>query len=316
MMNEHSAVDYSIVLPVYYNEGSLKGVMESLKEQVLNANPHRRGEVIFVDDGSGDGSFEELVSIQARYPGVVRIVKLTRNFGQVNALMAGFSMAKGRCVVAMSADGQDAPSLINEMFVSHFDEGHEVVICSRSERDESLYRIVTSRVFYGIMRRLVFPNMPSGGFDFALLGRRALDVILRMRESNPFFQGQILWTGFKPKVIPYRREARTAGTSRWTFGRKLTYLIDGILSYSFAPIRLISVLGIVVAFMGFLYALIVLVVRLVGGIPTQGWAPLMIVILLIGGIQMIMLGVIGEYVWRALEQARKREPYVIDRIVE
>lgn len=316
MIMKQESIDYSVVIPVYFNEGSLTPTMKSLQSDVIDRQTDLSGEIIFVDDGSGDGSFDELMVLRSLYPELVKVIKLTRNFGQVNALTAGFSLARGKCVVAMSADGQDSPRLINDMLSSHFEEGYEIVICTRKERDESAYRIVSSRLFYGIMRRLVFPGMPTGGFDYALIGRRALDVMLKMKESNPFLQGQIMWTGFTPKLIHYRREARTHGTSRWTIGRKVTYLIDGILSYSFFPIRLISILGIFVAFVGFAYALIVLIARLFGHIPTQGWAPLMIVMLVIGGMQMLMLGVIGEYVWRALEQARKREPFVIEQVFD
>ncbi|MGH7702316.1 MAG: glycosyltransferase family 2 protein, partial [Gemmatimonadales bacterium] len=140
--------------------------------------------------------------------------------------------------------------------------------------------------------------------------------LLANQEAHPFLQGQILWPGFRTKFLTYRRLERKVGISRWTFGRKLTYLIDGVLSYSFLPIRLISSIGIVVAFLGFLYAVSIFVIRLVWGLPVQGWAPIMIVILVMGGLQMLMLGVIGEYIWRTLAQARQRPLYVIDQIHE
>lgn len=309
-------IDYSIVIPVYFNEGSLVSTMASIQNDVIARNPHLRCEVIFVDDGSEDGSLDELLQIRAQNPQLVKVIKLTRNFGQVSAVLAGFFYAKGKCVISMSADGQDPAALINDMLQAHFEEGFEVVACARQGRDESFYRIWTSKVFYGLMRRLSFPNMPAGGFDFKLLGRRALGVLLKNQEAHPFLQGQILWMGFKMKFIGYRRLERKVGKSRWTFGKKVTYLIDGALSYSFFPIRLISAVGFLAASLGFLYALIVIVARLTKSDPIPGYAPLMVVILVMGGVQMLMLGVIGEYLWRTLAQVRNRDPYVVEAIYD
>jgi glycosyltransferase involved in cell wall biosynthesis len=309
-------IDYSIVIPVYFNEGSLIGLVDSVRREIVERSPDRRGELIFVDDGSGDGSLDELLQLQREQPDLITVIKLTRNFGQVNAIAAGFGHARGQHVAVISADGQDPPALIHEMLRAAWDDGYEIVVCTRGERDESLYRAVTSRLFYKLMRRLSFSNLPPGGFDFFLLGRRVVDVLLRNQEAHAFLQGQILWTGFRPKFIEYRREKRTAGTSRWTFGRKLTYLLDGVMGYSFVPLRLISASGVIVALLGFLYALLIIVVRLAYGNPVQGWAPLMVVVLVMGGLQMLMLGVLGEYVWRTLAATRGRDAYVIERVYE
>ena len=310
------AVDLSIVVPVYFNEGALATTMSSIKAEVLALQPDLCCEVIFVDDGSGDRSFDELVALQKQDPHIVKVIKLTRNFGQANALLAGFSYAKGRCVVAMSADGQDPPELINQMLQAHFDEGFHIVAGMRQGRDESYYRIFTSRLFYALMRRLSFPNMPLGGFDFVLLSRRAVDILLRNQEAYPFFQGQLLWMGLRTQFLPYRRRERKVGHSRWTFGKKLTYLLDGTMAYSFLPMRLMSGIGLIAASLGFLYAAIIFLGRLVWGNPVQGWAPLMIVVLVMGGLQMLMLGVVGEYLWRTLAQVRHRDPYIVEAVVD
>ena len=306
-------VDLSIVIPVYFNEGLLKSTMAALQEQVLQKNPKLKSEVIFVDDGSGDNSLNELLEIRAQHPGLVSVIKLTRNFGQVSALRAGISRASGKCVVAMSADGQDPAALINDMLKAHYDEKYEVVVCSREGRDESAYRAVTSKIFYALMRKLSFPNMPEGGFDFILLGRRAVESLLRSQEAHPFLQGQILWMGYPAKFIPYRRQKRATGESRWTFGKKVTYLIDGVMSYSFLPIRLVSVSGLLIALLGFAYAVVVFLSKLIYSHAVKGWTPLMIVILVLGGFQMLTLGIFGEYMWRILAQVQRREPYLIDR---
>lgn len=233
--------DFSIVIPVYFNEGSLFPTMDALASLVLERSDDLIGEVVFVDDGSKDQSLNELLAIQSRFPYAIRVIKFTRNFGQVSAIRAGLAHSRGRCAIVISADGQDPPELINEMLHGHFTEGKEVVLCSRQDREESPFRKATSNIFYGLMRKLSFPSMPDGGFDFFLLGRRALDEMLSNEEAHPFLQGQILWSGFEAKVIGYTRRERKVGTSRWTFGKKLTYLLDGVLSYSFAPIRLVEI---------------------------------------------------------------------------
>ena len=307
----------SIVLPVYFNQENLPRTVQSLKTEVVEANPGKTFELVFVDDGSGDRSLEVLLELQRQNPRLIRVIKLTRNFGQVSAQWCGYSHARGAIVVSMSADGQDPARLVNDMLAAHWTEGYEVVICTRLERDESAYRVATSRVFYWLMRKLSFSNMPHGGFDFVSMTRRALDVFLANREAHPFFQGQVLWMGFTPKMIPYRREARVGGRSRWTFAKKLTYLIDGVLSYSYTPLRIMSVIGLFFACCGFLYALIIAAARLSGALPRLGLInPLMVVVLVMGGTQMLMLGIIGEYIWRTLAQSRGRPLYVVDRVYE
>jgi dolichol-phosphate mannosyltransferase len=314
--NSSVTVDFSIVIPVYYNQGCLIPAFQALQDQVFAQQQDKTYEIVYVNDGSKDQSMEELLKIYEEHPDIVRIIDLTRNFGQVNALVAGFSYARGKCVVAMSADGQDPASIINDMLSAYFKEEYDVVICTRKGRDESIYRVITSRIFYVLIKKFVFPDMPDGGFDFTLMSRRALSVFIRNSKSHFFFQGQILWMGYKTKFIEYFRSARIAGESRWTFGKKITYLIDGIMAYSFIPIRFMSMTGIALACLGFLYALVVFFGKLLYGNPIEGWAPLMIVILVLGGFQSLMLGVIGEYLWRTLAQAQNRDMYIVDHVYE
>lgn len=312
-----TAVDYSIVIPVYFNEGSLTETYRILREEVMAKNPGKSCEVIFVDDGSGDGSLAELIAIKDKFPDeTIKVVKLTRNFGQVSAIRAGYQLAQGNCVINISADLQDPPELINQMLDHFYNDGYEVVICTRQAREETFFKKKTSSLFYRIIRRLSFPEMPAGGFDFVLIGEKAKKVILDRPEANPFWQGQILWPGYKTKFIPYTRRKREVGTSCWTFSRKIKYLIDGIMSYSYFPLRLISVLGTLLALGGFLYAVFIFFAKLLGQVPVPGWAPLMIVILVLSGIQMLMLGVIGEYLWRTLDQVRNRPPYIVETIYD
>lgn len=314
--NSAKYIDFSIIIPVYYNQGCLVPAFQALHQEVFLKQSERTYEIIYVNDGSKDESMMELLEIRKMHPENVRIIDLTRNFGQGSALMAGFAHARGRCVVAMSADGQDPAGLVNDMLSAYFDEQYDVVICTRKGRDESIYRVITSRIFYLIIKRMVFPEMPEGGFDFTLMSRRALSVFMRNSRAHFFFQGQILWMGFRTKFIEYFRNARISGQSRWTFGKKLTYLIDGVMAFSFVPIRFMSFAGIVLACLGFLYALIVFLGKLLYGNPVEGWTPLMIVILILGGFQSLILGIIGEYLWRTMAQVQNRDMYVIEHIYE
>ena len=307
--------DYSIVVPVYFNEGSLRELVATVRGEILGKVEGRRGEIIFVDDGSGDGSYQLLRELQRTYPADIRAVKLSRNFGQVNAIWCGLTLAPA-AVVVMSADGQDDPCHALTMLQAHFAGEAEIVIATRESREESIYRRGTSRIFYWLMRKLSFAEMPLGGFDFFLLGPKARRALLTGYQHHGFLQGQVLQLGFRRQFLKYRRIARRHGASRWSFARKLTYLMDGVLGYSYLPIRFMSLLGVFCSTLGFLYACVVFVARLVLNNPVQGWAPLMMAILLIGGMQMLMLGVIGEYLWRVFAQVRGSSPYIVEEVLD
>jgi len=312
----NDALDYSIIIPVYCNEGSLKDLYQTIQTDVVQQNIDKSHELIFIDDGSDDRSFDILLELKENDPEHVKLIKFTRNFGQVSAVLAGYQHARGDCIVNISADLQDPPRLISKMLSAYFDEQYDIVICYRQSRDESFFRKFTSGLFYQTMKKLSFPDMPSGGFDYFLMSRRVRDQILSNKETNPFIQGKILWTGFNKKWIPYERARRKSGTSKWTFSKKIKYLIDGVLGYSYLPLRLMSLVGMCISILGFIYALVILFSKIFGGIPIAGWAPLMIIILILSGIQMLMLGIIGEYLWRALDQVRNRPPFIIEKICD
>ncbi len=308
-MNE---LDYSIVVPVY-NEHFLEKTFNELNEKVIKYNKTLKGEIIFVDDGSQNDSFDQLYRIYQNNPGLVKLIKFTRNFGQFYARTAGFNKAKGKCMILYSADLQDPPELINNMLTYHFEEKYEVVACKRTEREDKFLKKFFSRIFYFLFKKLCFKNTPVGGFDFVLLSRRVSQILIDMGERNTFFQGQILWTGFNIKFIPYKRVKREAGKSGWTFNKKLKLLIDSILSYSYFPLRLMSYIGIIVALIGFIYAGIIIFNRLFSEIIVKGWASNIVIILVLSGIQMMMIGVIGEYLWRTLDQVKNRPQYIIEK---
>lgn len=296
----------SFVIPVFRNEGSITPTYDALVSLVGKLDFGY--EFVFVNDGSDDGSQSELMRLH-NADSKVKVISFSRNFGQVAAIIAGFEEAKGDAVIMMSADLQEPISLIEEM-VSKWRSGNEIVICHRIDREDGFIANNTSRVFYKLMK-YANPKMPDGGFDFVLLDRQALDAFNQIDERNRFFQGDVLWLGFSTAFIPYQRLKRTIGKSQWTLTKKLKYFIDGLLNTSYIPIRLMSLLGICFSFIGFLYAIVIVYNRLINNTPFVGWAPLMITILIVGGLIMLMLGIIGEYVWRTYDETRKRPLYII-----
>jgi glycosyltransferase involved in cell wall biosynthesis len=301
----------SFVLPVYRNEHAVTLTYQQIR-QVMTAELQRYGyEIVFVDDGSDDGSPAELAAIKAGDEHV-RIVTFTRNFGQMAAILAGLKQATGDMIIQLSADLQDPIALVPQMVAEH-ERGSEVVACHREHREDPWSRRVTSRALYAILR-LSLPQIPAGGFDYILLDRRVVDAFNAVEVRNRFFQGDVLWFGYKTTFIPYTRPKRTIGRSQYTFSKKLKNSIDAILDSSYLPIRFMSLLGVLTAFVGFLYAVDIVYGRLRHNIPFTGWAPIMILILVIGGVLMLMLGIIGEYVWRIYDEVKGKPNYVVRQI--
>ncbi|HPW97502.1 MAG TPA: glycosyltransferase family 2 protein [Flavobacterium sp.] len=296
----------SFVIPVYRNEGSLIPTFTKIKDLVTKNKFEY--ELIFVNDGSDDNSFEELKEL-FKIDSNVKVLSFSRNFGQVAAVIAGLKEVTGDVVISMSADLQEPIELIEQM-VQKWQEGNEIVICHRTDREDGFIANNTSKIFYKLMK-YVNPKMPNGGFDFLLLDKKAVNVLNQIDERNRFFQGDVLWLGFNTAFIPYRRIKRAIGKSQWTLSKKIKYFIDGLLNTSYVPIRLMSFLGLCFSFVGFLYSLIIIYSRFVNNTPFNGWAPIMILLLIIGGMIMVMLGIIGEYVWRAYDETRKRPIYII-----
>jgi polyisoprenyl-phosphate glycosyltransferase len=304
----------SFVIPVYRNEGSLIPTFTKVTELFTGARSIYELEFIFVNDGSDDASMDDLLFLKTHNKGI-KIISFSRNFGQLAALVAGCKEVTGQGVVMMSADLQDPPELILDM-IDEWNNGSEVIIGHRIDREDNFIVNATSRVFYGLMK-LSNSKVPSGGFDFVFLDQKALHEFNLIDERNRFFQGDILWLGFRLKFIPYKRLKRTIGKSQWTLTKKLKYFIDGLLNMSYAPIRMMSFLGLITAFFGFVYAIQIVYLRLMHQTPFNGWAPIMILILIIGGLIMLMLGIIGEYIWRTYDETRNRPLYIIkDKLVD
>ena len=302
----------SIVVPVYYNEMSLPHLFRCLLD-LADANQQYDFEYIFVDDGSGDNSFEILAGMARREP-QVRVVKLSRNFGSNAAILAGLHYTSGDCIAAISADLQDPPGLITTM-LRRWEAGKKVVLAAREVRDDPFLNRLLSGAFYWLFRHLAIREMPVNGCDFALVDREVADMLVQIGEKNPYLIGLILWLGFDRDIVYYTRQKRELGKSRWTLGKRVKYFVDALVSFTYVPMRLGSVIGIALALTGFVWALVVVLNRILSGIPVQGWASLMTVVLVVSGVQLLTLGIFGEYLWRNFEETRKRPSFVVDRLI-
>jgi len=301
----------AFVIPVYRNARAVTVTYENLARLVGAELAGWRYSMVFVDDGSDDGSLDELRAIRARDERVT-VISFTRNFGQMAAMLAGFKHASGDVVVHLSADLQDPVDVIPRL-VNAWRNGDEVVIAYRANREDGWGARLWSRLFYRVVR-MSYPQMPRGGFDCILLDRVVMDAFNRIEVRNRFFQGDVLWFGYRTTFIPYTRQRRTIGRSQYTFFKRLKNALDAILDSSYLPIRFISAVGVVIALFGFVYAVDIVYARLMHQIPVEGWAPIMILLLIIGGLIMLMLGIIGEYIWRIYDEVRGKPNYVIRQI--
>ena len=298
----------SFVIPVYRNQGSLAESHRRIQDLLETRLARFSFEIVFIDDGSDDASLGELIEISRR-DDRVKVLALTKNFGQVSAVVAGLRETTGDAAIILSADLQEPIEKIPEM-VQAWVGGSEIVICYRQARQDTLMARLSSRLFYGLIR-LASPTMPATGFDFFLLGRPALSVINQLKERNRFFQGDILWLGFRTTMLPYERQRRSVGRSQWTTSRKVKYFLDGLLSTSYWPIRAMPILGFLTFGAGLVYSGLIVWAWVVRSTPFTGWAPIMIVCLALGGLNMLMLGILGEYVWRIYDELRGRPSYII-----
>ena len=304
----------SIVIPCYFNELNVAETYKVLVRDVFEKRKDIEFEIVFVDDGSRDKTLDELKKVQT-YDNHVKIVKLSRNFGEFRAIVAGMSQATGDAIAVMSADLQDPPYLITEM-IQYWQQGEKVVIAARNKRDEPWIKNFFANTYYRIVRKLVIADYPKQGFDFFLMDKSVAEILVNMQEKNSSIYVQLIWTGFNPKVIEYTRQAREKGKSMWSYKKIIDLFIDTFIVFSHTPIRWISGLGFLMSISGFISALLLVYDKLVHGSDVAGWTSLMVVVLVLAGVQMIMLGIIGEYMWRNLDESRKRPLYIIDEIIE
>ena len=306
----------SVIVPCYFNEDNIPVTVRELVANEVNFPPEVAFEYVFVNDGSGDDTLGALQRAQAQYPGRVRIVDLAGNVGSYNAIVAGMAYATGDCLSVITADMQDPPELMVQMYDYWLNKGFKLVIGNRQDREETGLSATLAKTFHWLMKHLALRNIPDGGFDFVFFDRQVADEVLKLHERNSNVFYLMVWLGFAYVNIPYVRRKREIGKSRWTLSKKIKLLIDSLMAFSFVPIRAISVVGLGLGVVALLYGLYIISLRLFWDGGPAGWSALMVVLLFVSAFQMIALGVIGEYVWRGLDAARKRPLYVVREVFE
>jgi len=295
----------SVVAPVYNEDGTIV----EFHARVCAALDTVPFELVLVDDGSTDGTPMKLEALAASDPRV-RVVYLSRNFGHQTALTAGLDHARGDAVVMIDADLQDPPEVITTM-LDHWRAGCDVVYAVREQRDgESRFKLTTARWFYRLFDKLAQVELQQNSGDFRLLDRRALDALLSMRERNRFLRGMTVWVGYTQAAVPYHRDSRYAGETKYTLPRMLRFSLDAISSFSHRPLQLATLLGFLISTLAFIAVPVVVVLRILGSY-LPGFSAVTILILLLGGIELIAIGIIGEYVGRIYDEVKGRPLYLV-----
>jgi dolichol-phosphate mannosyltransferase len=303
-----------VVVPVFQNADNLPTTIPRL----LALDSEIAGielEVVLVDDGSTDGSWELLGAAHRDNPDRVKVVRLTRNFGQTPAVQAGLRHASGDVAVVISADLQEPPEKIAEM-VARWREGAKFVVAFRGERAESTRHSIIHGLYWKLVRRYGIRDFPASGYDFCLLDRQVIDDVNRLDERNTSIFPLIYWLGYTPVMMPIRREVRTAGRSQWHLLKKVRLTLDTLIGFTYLPVRAITYSALAAGMGAAAYLLFLLIRYLILRSPVPGWTSTIAVILTLGSMTLFALGIICEYIWRILDEARARPPFVVDRVLD
>ena len=309
---------FSIVLPIYENEENIPITIPYIIDKSPILFPNYDIEIIMVNDGSPDNSYEIMKTYQQQYPDIIKIASFTRNFGQYAAWNYGLTLADGDVVGVISADLQEPFDLFADM-LQEWENGYEFVCARRESRSDKHH--VLPVIAHFMIQRLCAKNYPSGGFDFFVIDRNALQEYLKINEKNGLPQLLMLWFGFHGKSIPYERTERKIGKSGFTFSKRFKELIDAIITNSYFPMRAMSVIGGVSAVGGFLYAFYIVVSMIISIINNNnndipGWTSIVTIIIFFSGLILLSLGIIGEYIWRIFDYVKGRPPYVVKETID
>lgn len=298
----------SIVVPAYNEEANIQFMYEKLTQE-LTPLPFAY-EIMFINDGSSDGTLQEILALADEHANV-KYISLTRNFGKEAALFAGLKRIQGDAAILMDSDLQHPPELISQMY-SGFEEGFHQVVAKRSRTGDSKVRSVFSSFYYKLVNFVTDVDFVDGEGDFRLLSRKAINAILQLSESNRFSKGLYSWIGLSKKIIAYENVSRSAGTSKWSFGSLVNYGIDGIISFNMKPLRICFYTGFIVLVLSIIYIGATFYNIMVNGVAAPGYFTTITAILFLGGIQLISLGVIGEYVGRIYNESKRRPNFLVD----
>ena len=303
-----SRIRYSFVIPVFNERETLPELHQRLSQVIDRLDG--AAELLFVDDSSHDGSYELLAAL-ARQDPRIRVLRFARNFGHQVAITAGLDHAAGDAVIVMDADLQDPPEVVPDL-VARWQEGYEVVYAVRRQRSgESWLKRKTAAWFYRVLRWIAHVDMPLDAGDFRLVDRRAVDAFRSMRERARYVRGMISWVGFRQIGVPYDRAERYAGEPKYSYRKSLALAVDGLVSFSNAPLRLALMAGFVFSSLSFLVGVFAIVAKLSGAFVVPGWASILVVISFLGGIQLTLMGMLGLYVGRIYEEVKGRPIYIL-----
>ncbi|MGI2327951.1 glycosyltransferase family 2 protein [Planococcus sp. YIM B11945] len=298
----------SIVVPAYNEEKNISSMYAKLVQE-LELLPYRY-EIMFINDGSSDGTLQEILALSEAHDDV-KYISLTRNFGKESALLAGLKRIRGDAAILMDSDLQHPPQLIGEL-IQGYEEGFHQVVAKRSRTGDSKIRTLFSTFYYRVINSITDVDFVDGEGDFRLLSRKALNSLLTLSESNRFSKGLYSWIGLSKKIINYENVARAAGTTKWSFGNLINYGIDGIISFNTKPLRICFYTGFFVLFISLLYIGFTFYQITKNGIGAPGYFTTITAILFLGGIQLLSLGVIGEYIGRIYNETKRRPNFLVD----
>jgi dolichol-phosphate mannosyltransferase len=301
-------VDISVIVPVFNEESNLMVLHERLKNAITSITNDY--EIIFVNDGSKDNSLTVLKNLTSQFP-QIKYIDFSKNFGHQLAVFAGLEHAKGNAIVIIDADLQDPPELIIELH-NKMQLGFDVVYAQREQRvGESWHKLLTAKLFYRFINRLSDVAIPLDTGDFRIISKKIKDIIVSMPERNKFLRGQIAWAGFNQTSVSYRRDERYSGETNYSYSKMFAFAFDGITAFSNLPLRLATYLGFIVSLVSFFFILYTLYQKYINYNVVQGWSSLMVSILFIGGVQLICLGIIGEYLGRIMDNVKQRPLYIV-----
>lgn len=301
----------TIVVPIYKNERNIRPFYEDFKE---NIRPFLDDyEIIMVNDDSPDGSWDMMLELAAE-DSRIKLVRLSRNFGAIAASFTGIRYSSGNCVTVKACDLQEPPELTIRMY-EEWKRGAKSVIAVREGRDDPALTRFFSAVYYWLMRTLVVKGMPKGGFDTYLIDRQVADYIISVNDRNSPVTLQVLWMGFGPRQVFYKRKKREIGKSSWTFSKKMKLFVDSLIGFSYVPVRMMSAVGIVCFLASIVWGIFLAAARLKGEIVVQGYTTILVMLLFSSGLIMFTLGLLGEYVWRTLDAARRRPVSIVSGTV-
>jgi polyisoprenyl-phosphate glycosyltransferase len=302
------SVEISLVVPMFNEAEGVEEFLEAVVPVLEKVSPIH--EIVCVNDGSTDDTLGALLSAQKRLPQIV-VVDLARNFGKEAALSAGLDLAVGSAVIPIDADLQDPPALIED-FVRLWREGYEVVYAQRRARSgESLLKLKSAELFYRAINNLSDVQIPPNTGDYRLMDRRVVDALKRLPERTRFMKGMFAWVGHRQIAVEFDRDPRQFGQTKWNYGGLWRLAIDGITSFSSRPLKVWTYVGLSVAILSLLYAVFLIVRVLVTGIDVPGYASLIVVVLMMGGLQMVGIGILGEYIGRIFEEVKQRPVYLV-----